>query len=113
MPQAPKVLRARRTKRVPERRLSSNERGYTWQWQKNRKARIFALIQRDGPYCGICKGLLPPESKNIHIDHIVAPSTMGAVGSAEYKRWFDDESNHRVTCARCNSRKQNRSDDAL
>jgi len=107
MPTAPKTLRPRRTKR-PERRASSNQRGYTWQWQKTRKVRIYALIQRDGPYCGICKGLLPANSTDIHIDHKVAPSTKGPVGSEEYQRWFNDEDNHQCACATCNSAKQNR-----
>jgi 5-methylcytosine-specific restriction endonuclease McrA len=66
------------------------------------------LIQRDGPYCGICKGLLPANKTDIHIDHKVAPSTKGAVGSEEYKRWFDMEENWAATCSRCNSRKQDR-----
>jgi 5-methylcytosine-specific restriction endonuclease McrA len=106
-PQAPRTIRHKRPKRQ-ERRLSSNDRGYTWQWQKSRKARITMLIQRDGPYCGICKSLLPAASRDIHIDHKVAPSTKGPVGSEAYQRWFDDEDNHQCACSRCNSRKQDR-----
>lgn len=66
------------------------------------------LIQRDGPYCGICKGLLPANKTQIHIDHKVAPSTKGPVGSEAYEALFWEDENHQCACARCNSRKQDR-----
>lgn len=73
MPVAPKVLRQRKAKRTPERRPNSHQRGYKWPWSdpKRRAARINMLIQRDGPYCKECGKLLPANSSEVHIDHIV------------------------------------------
>lgn len=107
MPTAPKCLRYRKTKLV-ENRLPPAQRGYDWAWQKGRRARIAMLLLRDGALCGICKRPLPAASRDIHIDHKVAPSTQGPVGSEVYQRWFDDEDNMQCACARCNSAKGNR-----
>lgn len=107
MPTAPKCLRYRKTKLV-ENRLPPAQRGYDWQWQKHRKARVQMLLLRDGALCGICKRPLPAQSKQIHIDHKVAPSTKGPVGSEAYNQWFNDQDNWQLACARCNSAKQNR-----
>lgn len=109
MPMAPRSIRARHTVKRVERRPNSHQRGYKWKtWQKHRKARIAMLVLRDGPMCGICHRLLPSQSRDIHIDHKVAPSTMGPVGSTEYQRWFDDEDNWQLACGPCNSSKQDR-----
>jgi 5-methylcytosine-specific restriction protein A len=97
MPTAPKVLRHRRTKRAPERRKNSHQRGYTHRWEKASAAWLQEHFAMGHVYCAGCGGLLDGNRKDIHVDHKVDHK-----GDMEA---FWDQSLWQAMHAACHSRK--------
>lgn len=108
MATAPKTL-GRRKGKGQENRPSAFRRGYsTERYRKMRLAYVQQIIDKTGDLiCGICgKSMASERDYNITIDHIVAPSRMGAIGSVAYDRYFYDTSNWQIAHRSCNSAKQ-------
>lgn len=101
-PMAPKTLRYRRTKRAPERRGTSTERGYDQEWRDFREWWLPQHLGKGNVYCAWCGKPLDGSSKSMHVDHKVPHR-----GNRALKY---DEGNLQVMHAACHSAKTVRKD---
>ena len=89
----PKGIKAR----AVDNRPTSAERGYNTRWQRFRKQVLRDWVQRHGPYCADCRGVLD-FGRGTHVDHI-----HGHDGQNDPKFW--DHGNLQVLCGECHGRK--------
>lgn len=117
MPTAAKRYRPHGASTCRDHTHNSHQRGYTKAWYAQTVPWLMEQIAID-PTCRLC-GKVPVISQEsmsrkkrrpYQVDHRIAPSSAGPVGSPAYERLFWDSNNWQVACEDCNSSKQNRID---
>lgn len=102
MPNAPKPHRPHGEQRPRDnRRHSAAERGYDWQWTKDKPRILIEMVAESAdPFCIYCR-----ERLAVTLDHAEPPTRAGAVGSEAYRRAFNRRELWIPACMRCNSDK--------
>jgi 5-methylcytosine-specific restriction endonuclease McrA len=104
MPNAPRQHRASNPTLRPRdnRQFSAAERGYNWQWTKDKPALLTEMILAESdPFCRYCRKV----AENLILDHAIPPARKGPVGSAAYEQWMQDRRYLIPACGRCNTQK--------
>lgn len=109
MPNAPQRHQPHGARPRDSRRFTATDRGYTNDWQREKKAALERMIADEAdPFCRYCR-----VKSATTIDHAIPVTRLAAPGTQEYERRFRDQRYWIPCCIGCNSKKQDMMPDEL